>query len=91
MLQQAEIIRHTVAALGDGAEAGENPAVQLSGIGLSADIEEPLKPESFPQQPVQLLAFSMIPVKKLPQKHKGLSVPVSDVASPICGQSPQSL
>ena len=67
MLQQAEIVRHAVAALGDGAETGENPAVQLAGIGLAADIEHAVKAEAPHEAAVQLLHLSVIPVEQLQQ------------------------
>ena len=37
MLQQADVVCHPVAALGDGGQNIQDPAVQLPGIGLAAD------------------------------------------------------
>ena len=39
MLQQADVVCHAVAALGDGTQAIQNAAVHLPGIGLAADGE----------------------------------------------------
>ena len=60
VLQQADIICHPVAALGNGGQAVENPAVQLSGIGLAADIKAAFKSESGADAPVHLV--NLLPV-----------------------------
>ena len=39
MLQQADIVRHPVAALGQGAQGIQNPGIRFAGIGLTADGE----------------------------------------------------
>ena len=39
MLQQPNVVCHPVAALGDGGQHVQNPAVQLPGVGLTADGE----------------------------------------------------
>ena len=46
VLQQPDVVGKPVAALGNGGQDVQNPAVQLAGVGLPADIIEPVKAEA---------------------------------------------
>ena len=45
MLEQADIVRHAVSALGNGGEDVQYPGVELAGIGLARDGKDLFKPE----------------------------------------------
>ena len=65
MLEEADVIGHPVAALGNGGEAGEDPAVHLPGIGLAADGEDLVETELGGNLPVHPLDLLPIPVKEI--------------------------
>ena len=65
MLQQADIVGHAVSALGDAAEAAEDAAVHLAGIGLSAHREAVGKSELRRDTAVHLVDLLRVAVEKL--------------------------
>ena len=71
MLQQTDVVCHPIAALGNGRQAVQDPAVQLPGIGLAADGEALFKAEVMADHPVHLVDPGGITVKKIQEAGLG--------------------
>ena len=65
MLQKPNVICHAIAALGNGGKHIQDPAVQLSGIGLTADREASFKSEVCADHPVHFIDLPGIAAKQL--------------------------
>ena len=65
MLQQADVVCHAVAALGNGGQAVQNAAVQLPGIGLTADVKALVETKVPADHAVHFVDFPGIPIKQL--------------------------
>ncbi len=65
MLEQADVVCHSVSALSHGAEAVQNPAVHLPGVGLAANREGLFKAELPGDPPVHLVDFGPVSLKEV--------------------------
>ena len=71
VLQQADVARHAVRALTDGAQAAENPAVDLARIRLAADGEAPFKAETRGDAAVHLVDLPAVALEKIHKARLG--------------------
>ena len=65
MLQQADVVAHLVGALADGRQAVQDEAVELSRIGLPADVEALVEAEFRGDLAVHLVDLFLIAFKQL--------------------------
>ena len=65
MLEQADVVCHAVAALGDGGQAVQDAAVHLAGIGLAADGEALVKAELGADLAVHLVDLFAVALKQV--------------------------
>ena len=65
MLQEPDVVRHAVQALGPGAQGVQDAAVRLPGVGLAADVEAAIKTEIRRETAVHFIDLPLVPVEQL--------------------------